>query len=64
MSLKNFFTHVSDVLFPRHRAQCPHCGGVRCMGLCGLLDGPEKETPPAEPAPPEASAEKDAGELP
>lgn len=38
--MKDFFKHLLSVLFPLSKKKsCPHCGGGRCFGLCGMSDG-------------------------
>jgi hypothetical protein len=35
--MKTFFRHLLDVLFPDPKKKhCPHCGGGKCFGLCGI----------------------------
>ena len=34
--------HIIDVLFPRYKRHCPHCGGGKCFGVCGLVKDQDK----------------------
>jgi hypothetical protein len=44
--VKKFFRHVLDVLFPDPKTKhCPHCGGGKCFGLCGIQgEQPDAQT--------------------
>lgn len=36
-SVRGFFRHLADVVFPTPQKDlCPHCGGLRCFGVCSL----------------------------
>ena len=35
--MKDFFKLLLEILFPDSKKKnCPHCGGSRCFGLCGM----------------------------
>lgn len=34
MKISKFFEIVRDLFLPQPRNSCPHCGGVRCIGVC------------------------------
>ena len=34
MKISNFFKIARDLFLPQPRNSCPHCGGVRCIGVC------------------------------
>lgn len=34
MKANNFFKIVRDLFLPQQRNACPHCGGIRCIGVC------------------------------
>ena len=36
--IQSFFRDLLDVLFPDpQKKNCPHCGGGKCLSLCGIL---------------------------
>ena len=36
--MKEFIKHLLDVFFPDPKDKpCPHCGGGKCLNLCGIL---------------------------
>jgi len=35
--VKDFFKHLQGALLPDPKTKhCPHCGGGKCFGLCGI----------------------------
>ena len=47
--MQEFFKHLRDVLFPDPKnKRCPHCGGSKCFGLCGVIGGQTNEQTEAE----------------
>ena len=36
--MKELIKHLLDVFFPDPKDKpCPHCGGGKCLNLCGIL---------------------------
>ena len=34
MQIKRILTILRDLFMPQPRNNCPHCGGIRCIGVC------------------------------
>ena len=50
--MKEFIKHLSDVFFPDPKDKpCPHCGGGKCLNLCGILGDKAEQGSPAGEAP-------------
>jgi hypothetical protein len=32
--MRSFFRIFRDLFLPQPRNACPHCGGLRCIGVC------------------------------
>jgi len=32
--MRSFFRIFRDLFLPQPRNACPHCGGIRCIGVC------------------------------
>ncbi|WP_291302533.1 hypothetical protein [Desulfovibrio sp. MES5] len=48
MSMRSFFRIFRDLFLPQPRNACPHCGGVRCIGVC-QFDKKEEEKSSSAP---------------
>ena len=52
--MKEFIKHLLDVFFPDPKNKsCPHCGGGKCMRLCGILGEQTEQWNPADEEPDE-----------
>ena len=60
MELKRILGILRDLFLPQPRNACPHCGGIRCIGVCQFNEkqpvaADDKAAPAVAPTEPPAA---------